>query len=498
VTLPTVRDALFRNTFWYGLVTLVGLLSGLTMSVVLARGLGPALMGDFSFLTWMSRTLESAALLGFGVALVRYSADALARGEPAVARGLIGLLFRWQLVSVAVVVIGTVGLTLALSGSDLRWPMIVVAVTVIPVATESFFMRATYGAQRYDLTAQVSTIKMTLLLTASVVAVLMGAGLLGVLLAQGLGTVVSCGLQTRGALSLYPPQAAPVPPAMREEVRRFVVSFSLVGVLETFVWDRSEILFLKLWLPSSEIAFYSLAFGLASKAMILPAIFVGALLPALASLHGAGDDREFARVYRTSLRSVALVGAPIAAVSAGVAPALVGLLYGESYGPVVLLFRILVGVSLLGVLRDVAWAALRATAGRRAALTAATVTALVDLALAALLVRPYGTGGAVIANTVAQVTLAVWAFVAIQAMKRPGFPVGDIARIGTAAVLALLAASTTGAGHGVLPLLIGTAAGFLTYAVACVVLGAVNARDWTVLISSGRRFISSRAGVAGG
>src|SRR5207247_7199799 len=95
VTPPTVRDALVRNTFWYGLVTVVGMVAGLAMSVVLARGLGPALMGDFSFLTWMSRTLESAAMLGFGVALVRYSADALARGEPAVARGLIGLLFRW-------------------------------------------------------------------------------------------------------------------------------------------------------------------------------------------------------------------------------------------------------------------------------------------------------------------------------------------------------------------------------------------------------------------
>src|SRR5207237_7225108 len=135
------------------------------------------------------------------------------------------------------------------------------------------------------------------------------------------------------------------------ELRRYLVSFSLVGVLETFVWERSEILFLKLWLPSAETAFYSLAFGLATRAMILPSIFVGALLPALASLHGAGDDREFARVYRMSLRSVALVGMPIAAVSAGVAPGLVSLLYGESYGSVALLFRILVAVSLLGVVR---------------------------------------------------------------------------------------------------------------------------------------------------
>jgi O-antigen/teichoic acid export membrane protein len=220
---------------------------------------------------------------------------------------------------------------------------------------------------------------------------------------------------------------------------------------------------------------------------------VGALLPAMASLHGARDDREFARVYRTSLRSVALVGAPIAAVSAGVAPGLVALLYGESYGSVALLLRILVAVSLLGVMRDVAWAALRATASRRSAVTAATVTAVIDFSLAALLIRSHGTMGAVMANTAAQVTLALWAFVAVQQIKRPGIPVGDLARIGAAGVLALLASSTMGAGHGVVSLIVGTTAGLVTYLVACVIVGAVNARDWALLIASSRRFMSSRA-----
>jgi len=493
VTPATVRDALARNTLWYGLVTVIGLVSGLAMSVVLARGLGPALMGDLAFLAWMERTLEATALLGFGVALVRYSAEALGRGEPGVARGIIGVLFRWELVSTAIVMAATIAVAWLFAPMNLRWPIIVLAVALIPATTESFFMRATYGAQRYDITAQVSTIKMTLQMAASVVVLMLGADLLGLIIAQCLALVVSSALQTRAALALYPRDADPVPEDTRAELRRYLLSFSLVGVLETFVWERSEVLFLKLWLPSEETAFYSLAFGLATRAMILPSIFVGALLPAMASLHGARDDREFVRVYRTSLRSVALVGAPIAAVSAGVAPALVALLYGESYGSVALLLRILVAVSLLGVMRDVAWAALRATASRRSAVTAATVTAVIDFSLAALLVRPHGTMGAVMANTAAQVTLALWAFVAVQRIKRPGIPVGDLARIAAAAVLALLASSTMGAGHGVGSLIVGTTAGLVTYLVACVIVGAVNARDWALLIASSRRFMSSRA-----
>lgn len=490
MTSTSIRDTIARNTFWYGLVTVVGLIAGLAMSVVLARGLGPALMGDYSYLMWLGRTLEAVSMLGFGVALVRFSAASIAQGEPAVARGVITLLNRWQLASATLVATVTIVLALALAPENLRWPIVVGAVALVPATTESLYMRATYGAQRYDLTAQISTIKMALLLTISIAAVLMGGGVLGIVVGLALGGLVSCALQTRRALALYPREPAPVPPALRTELRQYLISFSIVCALEALVWDRSEILFLKLWLPSQDVAFYSLAFGLASRAMILPAIFVGVLLPAFAALHGAGDDREFGRVYRTSLRSVALVGAPIAAVIAGVAPALVDLLYGPVYSPVVSLFRVLVGVSLLGVLRDVAWAALRATGDRRTALSATVVTAVVDLALAAALIRTYGTGGAVAANTVAQLTVSVWAFVAIQRMKRAGFPVRDLVRIAVASALALLVSSTATASHGTLLLALGTAAGFGAYALACVLLGAVNGHDWMLLRASSRRIAS--------
>jgi O-antigen/teichoic acid export membrane protein len=433
------------------------------------------------------------ACLGFPLALVRYSADALARGEPGVARGLIGVLLRWQLVAVAVVGTATVAAALVLAPAALFWPLVIGAFGLVPVTVENLFMKATYGAQRYDLTARVSAIKTTLLLAVSTAAVVMGAGLTGIVLGQVLGTVLSCALQVRGAQALYPRHPQPVAPALTHELGRYVASLSLVRVLETLVWDRSEIFFLKLWVLPQEIAFYSLAAGLASRAMIVPAIFVGALLPALASLHGAGDDGEFRRLYRSSLRSVALVGAPIAAVSAGLAPALIRLLYGEVYAPVAALYQVLVAVGLLGVMRDVAWAALRAAGDRRSMLTATAVTAAVDLGLAALLVRPWGTAGAVAANTVAQVTVSVWAFIALRRMKGSDLPFGDLSRIGAAGALALFATSAGAtAAHGVGALVLGGAAGLGTYLIASVLLGALSARDLTLLVASGRHMTSFR------
>jgi len=76
-----IKRALMRNTAWYGIVTAVGLVSGLVMSVVLARGLGPTMMGEFSYVLWAERTLTAVATLGFTFATVRYTAEALSRGE---------------------------------------------------------------------------------------------------------------------------------------------------------------------------------------------------------------------------------------------------------------------------------------------------------------------------------------------------------------------------------------------------------------------------------
>src|SRR5204862_485071 len=89
----------------------------------------------------------------------------------------------------------------------------------------------------------------------------------------------------------------------------------------------------------------------ATRVMVVPEIAVGALLPALAALHGRGERRDFARVYQTAMRYVALSGAPIAALVAALAPGVIHALYGAAYLP---------AAPLLGVLAVVAAAPGRA------------------------------------------------------------------------------------------------------------------------------------------
>jgi O-antigen/teichoic acid export membrane protein len=302
-------------------------------------------------------------------------------------------------------------------------------------------------------------------------------------------------VQRRRAHALFRPGPQAPTAAWSPELRAYIVPLSAVVVLDAIVWDRSEVFFLKLFTSSEEIAFYSLAFGLATKAMLIPEIAVGALLPAFAALHGRGAPAEFVRVYRTAIRYVALVGAPIAAVSAALAPGIVGWLYGDAYLPVARLLGVLAAVGLVSALRKVAWAALRAVGDRRCALTATWTAAVLNVGLAAALIPSLGTTGAVIANVAGQVTATVWVFVGMARAHGAAFPAAAVARIAACALLGLAGAwMVAGGSADLLRLGAGGAVAVGLFLAGVMATGVVGPREWTFLLASTRR-LAARAGV---
>lgn len=488
----TIREALVRNTLWFGLVTVAGLLSGLVMSVILARGLGPALMGDYSYLLWASRTITAMVTLGFTIAVARYSAGALARGDAPLAWGFVRLLLRWQIMATVAGALVLMPLALFEAAADLRWAFVVVIIMLFPATIEAVYGQALQGAQRYDITTQVSTLKMTLEVAACALALWLGMGILGLVVAASIGTLVAAVLKQRQARRVYAVAGRPVPAGARAELRGYLIPISIAAVLETFVWDRSEVFFLRLWAPAQQIAYYSLAFGLSSRALVLADIAGGALLPAFAALHGRGDRAEFVRVYRTAIRYVALAGTPIAAVIVALAEPIITLLYGTAYVPVARLLQALVIVSVVGSMRNIAWTALRAVGEQRTALAATAVSAVVDIGLAALLIPHWTTTGAVVANTTAQLLGAVWAFVAMARRHDCAFPFTALARI---TAVALLAVGTSwivmSQGAGLLGLLAAGASGLATFVAGSFLAGALGAHEITRLLASTRRIVAA-------
>ena len=484
-----VKAALVRNTVWHGFVTLVGLGSGLVSSVLLARGLGPERMGDFSYVTWAWAALQAAATLGLALATARYTAERVARGDVAGAWGLARHFLRRQLLATTVVVAGALAVVQWQAPLHLRLPLVIVTLALWPITVESISTHALYGAQRYDVTARLSTLKMSLQIVVVAAVLAAGGGLPAVFGGFALTLVVSCWLVQRAAARTYGPDRDAIHGPIvegddRREMRRYLYAVSTVAVLDAIVWDRSEVFFLGLWRDAHDIAFYSLAFGLATRAMIVPEIAAGALLPAFAALHGTGRHTDLQDVYRTALRYVALAGGLVAALVAALAPAIVVLLYGEPYRPAAGLLSALALVALVSALRQVAWAALPAVGDRRAAVAATLVAAAVNLGLAAWLVRGHGTAGAVVANATGQIIATTWAFVAMARRHGCRFPGLDLVKVAAAAGPAYLVTSAVtrraddvDAGG----LVLGAAAGSLIFVAISVLTGALGRREWAAL-----------------
>jgi O-antigen/teichoic acid export membrane protein len=490
-----VRHALVRNTVWYGAVTVVGLVSGLVMSIIWARGLGPSLMGDLSYVIWAERMLTALASLGYMFATVRYTAEAFGRGDAAHAWGVVRLFWRRQLVTTAIVVAVMIPVILVVAPPGLQSPILVVALTLFFITLEGIYTHALQGAQRYDVTARTSTIKMGLQLVVATLVIRFGGGLTVLFATLSVTLLITLLMQRHAAHVVYrESQTAPVAP-MTPEMRAFFGPLSVVAVLDAIVWDRSEVFFLGLYATSADIAYYSLAFGLASRAMIFPGIAVGALLPAFSALHGRGAPEEFARLYRTALRYVALIGASLAALVGALAPGVIAWLYGDAYLPAASMVGVLAAVTLLSELRAVASAALRAVGDRRCALTATWIAAVVNVGLAALLIPFWTTTGAVIANAAGQLTATGCVFVGITRVHRVGFPLSELTRIAAAGGLSLVTAwLLAGDAHNLLRLGVATAGGLLVFVLAALALRVVGLREWNLLTTSTRRLLVSRAG----
>lgn len=490
----SVHTVLIRNTAWYGAVTMVSLASGLIMSVILARGLGPARMGQLSYVVWAERTMIALATLGWALATVRYTAESWGRGDAAGAWSFVTLFRRRQILTTLIVGAALAPLILAAAPRNVEWPLMVVVIGLLPITIESIYTCALQGARRYDLTAGTSTLKMSLQLIVAVAGIAAGVDLVVLFCGFLLTLVISCLRQRAQAHRVYREGLHAAPAVMTADVRAYFVPLSIVVVLESIVWDRSEVFFLGIHATTEQIAFYTLASGLSMRAMIVPEIAVGALLPAFSTLFGSGAPAEFARLYRTALRWVGLIGAAVAAVVAALAPVILATLYGDAYLPAAPYVGALAGIGVLSTLRKVAWAALRAAGDRRCALTAAGVAALINVGLAAVLVPRYAVVGAVVAGAAGQITASVWVFIGMARTHGIRFPGADVARaLGAALVAWLVTWVLAGGPHDVGRALAGAGAGLVTFVLAAIALGLIGAREWSLVITSTRRLLAARA-----
>ena len=184
---------------------------------------------------------------------------------------------------------------------------------------------------------------------------------------------------------------------------------------------NSDLIFLRLFHTASVTGLYVAAYTLVSFLVNVGIAYGQSLLPALTRL-GADPQAQGAQ-YRTSLAQVFAVGLPIAVGGALLAPAIIGLAFGEQYQRSALPLAVLLWSVPAGYFRNVSLLSLVACGRQDLVLRTAVQAAILNLLLNLLLIPRYAMVGAAAATVLTEVVRAGLALrnASTEGLRAPGF-----------------------------------------------------------------------------
>lgn len=234
---------------------------------------------------------------------------------------------------------------------------------------------------------------------------------------------------------------------------------------------NADLLLLRVFRDSATVGYYAVAYTLVSFILNLGIAYSLSLLPALTRSWPQPAERQ--SLYDASAAHVMAAAFPIAAGGALLAPAIIGLFFGERYAPSAWALTLLLGSIPVAAMRNVPQAALIAGGRQELVLRTTAICAVVNLGLNLALIPHWGMTGAALATIL---TEAVRTSVTIALAARVGCSTGGLVRawrpllatgVMSAAILAI------GRDQLWLPL----SAGIVVYALALVVIGGIRRNE---------------------
>ncbi len=401
---------ILRNSFWYGIELALETVVFLGTSVAVARYLGPAKLGYFSYINLFVTVITGTGGAGLATATRKYMSEYLAVDRLGSARAVYHLAHRYQLIgATAVAVIGLIGVVL-FGDPAYRIMSAILFISIVPglmsrvpaQANQAFedVSRNTISAFGY-LASYVVVIGLTLYFRWD---------LIGVAAASLIGRTVEVIMRT---ISLHKVlREMPLEPLDREivyRIRRFCLQAMGIQLLISIVWDRSELFFLKAFSSLEQIGFYSISYTLCNN-LLTPSRILGNSTGATLMLEASKDPTRVASMVKNASRYLLLLAFPMCLGAAAVMLSAVQIIYGQRYLGAV---PALIVATLLCIPRAFQWLpeTLIRTADRQNHLLFwYGVTAVVNVTLDFILIPKHGAVGAAWGNGLSQVfgIIAIW------------------------------------------------------------------------------------------
>lgn len=483
-----------KNVLFSLVNNLMALLSGVVLSVIIARYLGPKNLGTYHLVLWIVSIAMLFVNLGIVMSLKKHVAEFTGRNDYRSIAGLINFLLRVRVTVALAVTSALIIFSGVITGyfnqPDARQYLILAAIAILPSALSEIFSSSLLGIQKYYYSTAITLVVTPISFALSLTALLAGYGIAGLMVVTAfittIGFIVNYWAARRESLLDW---SARLPRDVRSGVARFNLGVIAMNFLDAIVWQRSEVFFLGKFRTVQEVGFYSLAFGFTTTTVsFFASAITNVLIPIHSRAFGAGDHGGMQKIYQKSIQYLSMVSLPVAIGGAVLADRIVVKLYGADYLPAAAAMSILFLSSAGGRIGS-AFASVMYSANLvRIKIYTAIIWATINITLDLLLIPRYGVMGAVIANSATQLMGVFTGPFIIYYFFRFTFPLAIFSRV--------MASALTMGGvvwllKGIFPGMAGLIGlviiGAVTYLIAVVLFRAVLPEDIEVLKRGGNR-----------
>jgi O-antigen/teichoic acid export membrane protein len=345
----TVGHSVARNTFLLGATELLTKVFSLVLIMVVARTLGPEMMGVYAF---------AVAFLKFFEISIDFGLDPYIQREvgrrPELAGPLMARVFALKLAVYLLSLVAIVALGLFLFDDGFKrtivWILSFALFFRVNLSSANSFFRARQQARYEAMVVMAMRLTYSLL---GIAALLSGRGLVTLVTLELAAHAVACLVGWR----LFLTRIARVPDIPWAELKvdvlrlaRSAREFLFIRVVLTIL-NATDMVMLSLLSGNLSTGLYAAALRLTTAFDFLPSAFTGAFFPVL-SRHAASDWPSFVGVFRQYFKCVLVMGTGIALLLAGTAGDLLALLFGESFrtaGPTLALLALMLTLDFVNM-----------------------------------------------------------------------------------------------------------------------------------------------------
>lgn len=441
----SITKTVARNSGWYAVEQAVEFAAGFVVSIAMARIIGPERLGYFNYVVWLVNLSRLVGNLGVPTTARKYMAEYLGRNQPGIVRGVFFYTLRLQIRTA--IIITAAGLTVVyfFGNPDYRVVSYLLVASMFPSFVLSIPSQANVAAENYSANVPGSAVGQLLYFISVTLSLVLGWNLVGIAAGILFYTIVEVVVRLvpvlRWMKSLPEEQLDPV---MVRRMRSFSNQSIWVMLLNVLVWNRSDIIFLKMFSSElAQISFYSVGFNLTEKVMLIGKVFGSSSGASVMAQYGRDKSRIFSLVTGTSQYLFQLM-LPMLLGIAALSHVLIPALYGKQYLPAIIPLTITASLAILGALVLLPRQLLQATEKQGFLIWWTALAAVVNIVLDVILIPKHGAVGAAIGNGTAQMFAAMgiwWRVITQFEMKMPWAVIGKTLASALLMVVAASAAS---------------------------------------------------------